>query len=137
MAGLIPPAYIALGQIELYPDWPKRLLVFPVLLLISTGMMLSNSRAVLEALTGRGGNEFKRTPKFHVVRRGDRLAGSRYVVRPDWTTPGELLLGLYAAAGLGIAAVKFPAMAPYMAVYVLAFGTLALWSLWQTRQATH
>ncbi len=132
IAGLAPPIFMALGQIALYRDWPKRLLYFPVLILIGTGMMLSNSRAVFEALTGTGGNVFKRTPKFRVVQKKDRLASKRYALRPDWTTIGELLLGIYAVIGLAVSIVKFPAMAIYMVVYVLAFGMLSLWSLWQT-----
>lgn len=132
IAGLAPPLFLTLGQIELYRDWPRRLLYFPILLLIGTGMMLNNSRAVFEAFTGRGGNVFKRTPKFRVVRKNEPLAGTHYALKPDWTTTGELLLGLYALFGLGIAMVKFPAMIVYMVVYVLAFGLLSLWSLWQT-----
>jgi cellulose synthase/poly-beta-1,6-N-acetylglucosamine synthase-like glycosyltransferase len=131
IAGIAPPIFMALGQIALYQDWPKRLLYFPVLILIGTGMMLSNSRAVIEALTGIGGNAFNRTPKFRIVQRGDTLASTRYTLRPDWTTSGEILLGLYAFAGLIIAALKFSAMIPYMIIYVLAFGLLSGWSLWQ------
>jgi len=132
IAGLAPPIFMAMGQFALYRDWPKRLIYFPVLILIGTGMMLNNSRAVIEAITGRGGNVFKRTPKFRVVRRGDTLASTRYALRPDWTTIGELALGIYAFAGLIVSVVKFPAMTIYMVVYVLAFGLLSLWSLWQT-----
>jgi cellulose synthase/poly-beta-1,6-N-acetylglucosamine synthase-like glycosyltransferase len=131
IAGLAPPVIIAMGQIALYRDWPKRLLYFPVLTLITTGMMLSNSRAVIEGLFGRGENVFRRTPKFRVTRRGEALASTVYAIRPDWTTTGELLLGLYAVLGLIIALARFPAMVPYMTVYVLAFGLLSLWSLWQ------
>jgi cellulose synthase/poly-beta-1,6-N-acetylglucosamine synthase-like glycosyltransferase len=134
IAGLAPPIFMAMGQIALYKDWPKRLLYFPVLILIGTGMMLSNSRAVLEALTGRGGNIFKRTPKFRIINRSDALAGTRYALRPDWTTIGELGLGLYATIGLVISIIEFPAMTAYMLVYVAAFGLLSLWSLWQTWQ---
>jgi cellulose synthase/poly-beta-1,6-N-acetylglucosamine synthase-like glycosyltransferase len=134
IAGLIPPIYLATGQIVLYKDWPRRLVYFPVLVLLGTGMMLNNSRAVIEGWTGRGGNVFKRTPKFRVVQRGDTLASTRYAIRPDWTTIGELFLGLYATLGLVIALLRFPAMTLYMLVYVLAFGLLSLWSLWQTWQ---
>ncbi len=99
IAGLAPPIFMAMGQAALYRDWWRRLLYFPVLILIGTGMMLSNSRAVFEAFTGRGGNVFRRTPIFRVVERGDRLASARYAIRPDWTTIGELALGAYAVSG--------------------------------------
>lgn len=131
IASLAPPIFLAMGQIALYSDWFRRLLYFPVLLLTGTGMMLNNSRAVFEAVTGKGGNTFKRTPKFRVVKRGDRLAGTRYLVQPDWTTVGELALGLYAIVGLAIAVNEAPAMIVYMVVYVSSFGMLSLGSLWQ------
>lgn len=133
LAGFAPPLVIALGQIALYDNWPKRLFYLPVLTLLGTGMMLSNSRAVIEAFTGRGGSVFIRTPKFHAVRRGDSTR-SRYAIRPDWTTAGEMVLGLYAAAGLAVALTTFPAMSFYMALYVVAFGFLALGSVWQVRR---
>ena len=133
IAGLAPPLIIALGQIALYPDWPRRLAHFPALMLLSTAMMLSNSRAVLEGLTGTGSRAFVRTPKFRVVHRHDRPASQAYAIRPDWTTAGELALGGYAVLGLAIAADRFPAMVPYMIVYVVAFGFLGVASLWQAR----
>jgi cellulose synthase/poly-beta-1,6-N-acetylglucosamine synthase-like glycosyltransferase len=133
IAGLAPPVFLVLGQMALYPDWPRRLLYSPALILVSTGMMLSNSRAVLEALSGTGSDVFKRTPKFRIVQRSDQLTSTRYAIRPDWTTAGELLLGCYASIGLVIALVHAPAMAGYMLVYVLAFGFLSIWTVWQTR----
>ncbi|MBN2302952.1 MAG: glycosyltransferase [Anaerolineae bacterium] len=139
LAGIAPPVIIAMGQITLYRDWPKRLLFLPVLTVLGTGMMLSNSRAVLEAITGRGGNVFHRTPKFNLIRRGNTsnnhtpTGWQRYVIRPDWTTTGELVLGVYAVLGSVAAAAVLPAILPYMALYVIAFGTLSLGSLWQTR----
>jgi len=132
IAGLAPPIFTALGQIALYQDWPKRLLYFPILILLGTGMMLSNSRAVLEALIGWGNNVFERTPKFRVVQRTDALAETHYAIQPDWTTLGELALCFYAIAGFVIAILKWPTMILYMAVYVLAFALLSAWSIWQS-----
>lgn len=134
LAGLAPPLIIAMGQVTLYRDWPRRLLYLPVLTLLGTGLMLNNSRAVLEALSGRGSQVFKRTPKFALVRRGDRPASLRYAIRPDWTTIAEMGLGLYATGGLALAVLTFPAMTLYMALYVVAFGYLSLGSLWQARR---
>ncbi len=134
IAGLAPPLIIALGQMALYPDWPRRLARFPALMLLSTAMMLSNSRAVIEGLTGTGSRAFVRTPKFHVVHRHDRPASLAYAIRPDWTTAGEFALCGYGVLGLLIAAARFPAMVPYMAVYVVAFGGLGISSLWQARE---
>lgn len=135
--GIAPVAVLTLGQIELHDNWARRALYFPVLLLVTTGLLFSNSRAVIEALTGTGDNVFKRTPKFRVVRRGDTIIEQRYAIRPDWTVAGELLLGLYALAGLIVTIARFPQMVMYMAMYVLSFGSLAVWSLWQTWRLFH
>lgn len=135
VAGLVPPLIVAMGQIALYHDWPKRLAYFPVLTLITTGMMLSNSRAVLSGGFRRGPNEFKRTPKFSALPHERGTLGAiyaQYAIRPDWTTLGELALCLYALIGAAIALDALPAMLPYMLVYVAAFGLVASWSLRQT-----
>lgn len=133
LAGLAPPLILAMGQGALYHDWPRRVIYLPVLTLLGIGMTLSNSRAVIEALTGRGDRAFHRTPKFHVTQRSAAIPGSRYVLRRDWSTTGESLLALYAIAGVGAAALSFPAMLPYFLMYALAFGALAVWGWWQTR----
>ena len=60
---LAPPLMYAAGQIRLYERPWRGLSAFPALLLLGSGMSLSNSLAVFSALLGRR-SAFRRTPKF-------------------------------------------------------------------------
>ena len=72
--GVIPPAIIALGQIELYEDRYKRLLYFPVQFIMGIAIVLSNSKAVVSALISGRNIEFKRTPQIQNYAEGISLA---------------------------------------------------------------
>ncbi len=133
MAGLAPPLILAMGQIALYRDWPRRILFLPVLTLLGMGMTLNNSRAVLEAVTRRGEHVFRRTPKFDLRRGSGSPTMLHYALPRNWTTAGEGVLAVYALAGVIIAIPKAPAMVSYLALYAVAFGALAVWGWWQTR----
>jgi cellulose synthase/poly-beta-1,6-N-acetylglucosamine synthase-like glycosyltransferase len=130
-ASLGPPIVYALGQRALYPDWRRRLLYFPVLALLGTGIALNNTRAVVEALRGDGG-VFARTPKFHLQGHEGHWADSAYRLPLDWTTLGEALLALYALATIMAAwqAGNFYAI-PFMLLYLGGFGLTALLEMWQ------
>lgn len=93
LIGLGQPILFALAQQVLYPDWPRRLLHLPALLLIAIGTAPSNSQAVLSALMGRRFT-FARTPK------GTR--GS-YRLRAGGMVWVELALAFYSAAALALA----------------------------------
>lgn len=121
--GLGPPLLYAVSQRALYPDWKRRLLVFPVLLVLGTGLAWSNTMAVVNALRARP-HEFRRTPKFD-----GRWAASHYALAVDPAMWGELFLMLYALAGFIAALDHYPELAPYLALYCLAFGVMAGWSL--------
>lgn len=131
IAGLAAPILFLLGQRALYRDgWLERSLVFPVLLLITTGLALSNTEAVFSALRGKAG-EFKRTPKFKREngQRSGQWRKSGYALLADRLTAWELLLGLYAVFGITIAARHSPSMIPYFLVYGAGFFIVALWSI--------
>jgi cellulose synthase/poly-beta-1,6-N-acetylglucosamine synthase-like glycosyltransferase len=124
IVGLGPPLVYVISQQALYHDWKRRMLGFPVLLALGTGIAWSNTVAVLSALLGRKG-EFRRTPKFA---RG--WTDSGYALRHDPSMGVELLLTLYAGAGTLLALRTSPALAPYLAVYCFSFGTVVLWGLY-------
>ncbi len=124
LAGIGPPLLYLFSQRHLYEDWSRRLLAFPVLLAVGTGLALVNTLAILGALGGRP-NVFRRTPKF----RGESWQQSRYALRSGWTVVGEALLAVYAAAGGVYALQAAPPIAPFLFVYAYAFGVVALWSL--------
>lgn len=129
MLGLAPPLVYVVSQQQLYPDWKRRLLVFPVLLALGTGIAWNNSRAVINGLLRRGG-EFRRTPKFAFS-----WQKSSYALRADHNAWVELALALYALWGVELALqTRNPAVAPYLCLYVFAFGLVGAWSLrdgWQ------
>jgi cellulose synthase/poly-beta-1,6-N-acetylglucosamine synthase-like glycosyltransferase len=133
---IIPPVIIALAQAELYKDWVRRLIYFPVQFVVGGAIVLSNSKAVLAAFHKPDvEREFKRTPKFRLTQKGQQWTESRYALKVDAITIGELILALYALLGFLIALDRLPFMAPYMFVYAAAFTIFALWNISQTRQA--
>lgn len=118
-----PPLVYVISQRSLYPDWKRRMLAFPVLLALGTGIAWSNSQAVIGGLLGNKG-EFLRTPKF-----ARAWQGSGYALRFDPNVWVELFLSGYAIWGVILALRTSPALAPYLAVYSFAFGLVALWGL--------
>ena len=114
---------VVVSQSKLYPNWGRRLLAFPVLLALGTGVAWNNTRAVLGALMGEGG-EFRRTPKFASTGRSNT-----YALHGDRATWIELLWAAYALAGALLAMYTYPSLAPYLVIYGLAFAIVALWSL--------
>jgi cellulose synthase/poly-beta-1,6-N-acetylglucosamine synthase-like glycosyltransferase len=133
ISSLGPPLVYAIAQRTLYDDWRRRLLYFPILALLGTGIALSNTRAVIQALRGSEG-PFIRTPKFHLEGRGGRWNDSPYRLPLDWGILGEALLALYALVTVVAAwhAGNLYAI-PFMLLYVGGFGLMAFLGLWQAR----
>lgn len=121
---LLAPMMYVISQWQLYPDWMGRLVAFPVLLLIGSGITFNNSVAILEAMLHRP-SVFKRTPKF-----SDRSwQASRYVLHLDWTLLFEVLLAVYTCIGGIIALQTMPRIAPFLFGQACGFATLAGWAL--------
>lgn len=116
------------AQRALYPDWPRRLRMFPLFLAGSIGLALSNTRAVLQGLRGTP-SVFARTPKTGAR----RWWTSRYTsVRVPAVVWGEVLMALYATAGLaGLVALGAWAAVPFQALFAAGFGLVAGISLHQ------
>jgi hypothetical protein len=132
LIGLIPPVIIAIGQRELYSDWRRHLLFFPVQFMAAVAIGLSNSVAVFRGLLAQQEQEFRRTPKFSLSRHNAIWRRSRYRVAFDGLTLVELLFAGYALVGLIIALGTSPAFAPYMLTYALSFALFAGWNIYQT-----
>jgi hypothetical protein len=131
MVGLWPPLISIISQRKLYPDWQRRILAFPVLMILGIGMTWNNTRAVLSGLMGER-NEFRRTPKF-----GQAWQASGYALRSNPSAWVELLMSLYTLWGVTIAFKVAPAFVPYLGLYAFAFGWIGLWSLWESWQVRH
>jgi hypothetical protein len=130
-SSLGPPLVYTVAQRALYPDWPRRMLYLPILAMLGTGIALNNTRAVIEALHGRGG-AFARTPKFRLEGNGGDWTNSTYRLPIGWTTLGELLLALYALATI-VAAWRAGNLyaIPFLLLYLGGFGLTALLGIWQ------
>ncbi len=131
-ASLGPPVLYALGQRSLYPDWVKRIRYFPLLVLLGTGLALSNTKAIYQEFRGKQAS-FGRTPKFRLEQRPDDWRRSRYALPFDWISLGELLAALYAMLGIAIALYQGNYFAiPFLTLYVLGFGYVASLTLFHS-----
>jgi len=124
LAMIGPPLQTLLAQRRLYPDWPRRLLNFPVLMLLGTGIAVSNTQAVLRGMSDRP-QAFVRTPKFQLGEHRGSWAASQYTLPLDAITFLEGLFSLYAAVTAVLAFTRVPALAPFMILYALGFAYVA------------
>jgi cellulose synthase/poly-beta-1,6-N-acetylglucosamine synthase-like glycosyltransferase len=135
VAGLAQPLLFLQGQRALYRDWWRQLRYFPSLLLIAIGLAAANSRAILGAALGRP-HPFVRTPKGQPPgrSRSPGPADQGYRLPADWIIAVELLLALYALAGLGLCVAHGAAgQLPFMLACSLGFGYVGLASLREQR----
>ncbi len=113
------------GQWALYRDWKRRLLAFPVLVLMGTGIAWSNTVAILQGLTHWGG-VFARTPKFHLDGRTKNWQRSSYWLRDNRFIAGEVVLTIYALAAIAMASHPGQKGAiPFLLLYAFSFGLVA------------
>lgn len=125
LASLGPPTLYALAQRSLYPDWVRRISYLPLLVLLGTGLTLSNTRAIYEEVRGKK-ETFGRTPKFRLEKRRDDWRRSRYALSFDWMALGEMLAALYAVLGVVIALQLGNYFAiPFLMLYVMGLGYVA------------
>lgn len=134
LLSLGPPLMYGVAQMALYPkQWRQHYQAMPLLILLGSGIALSNTKAVLEALLGVG-NVFRRTPKFNVTSAADRWQHSAYRLPVDGLALAELALSLYSLAGAWIAVTNGNQFAvPFILLYALGFGYVSLQGLWEAR----
>lgn len=104
--------------------WPALLRAIPLVLALGIGVSVNNSRAVLAGLSGRGGNEFVRTPKRGTARSGyrPRISRSLAVV--------ELALAGYAGLAVGYAVInELYASVPFLLLFLCGFAAVATGSV--------
>ncbi len=102
LASVGPPLLYAVSQWELHrgQGWLRRLAALPLLVLMGTGLALSNTAAVARGLS-RQPAEFRRTPKFHVQDRRDQWQNKRYTLPLSWLVLGETVPGRLRPADRG------------------------------------
>lgn len=124
------------SQKDIYSDWRKRIMLFPVFMAGSMGFAVNNSKAVLEGLFKRK-SEFVRTPKYGIEGKKSQWNDKKYVpVKFSWTVLIEIGLALYCFFGvlsslyyLEIAAV------PFQLLFTAGYGFVALMSVQQALEA--
>ncbi len=130
--GLLGFAGFALAQLfaqrALYPDWRRRMVLFPLFVAGTIGLSAGNTRAVWQALRGKR-SPFVRTPKQGSgPAAGGSATGRR---RSGGTAWAETALALYALAGLGaIIACGAWAAVPFQALFVVGFGLIVFYHRW-------
>jgi cellulose synthase/poly-beta-1,6-N-acetylglucosamine synthase-like glycosyltransferase len=129
LIGLIPPLMYIISQKALGGSWQRRLLAFPALLLIGTGLIAQNASSVLSGLVRMKG-EFQRTPKF-----AEQWQESHYALRSQSLI--EVFFMLYALWGAYLAWQSETALVPYCLLHALSFATVLLWEWrdsWQIKR---
>jgi cellulose synthase/poly-beta-1,6-N-acetylglucosamine synthase-like glycosyltransferase len=133
-ATLGPSSMYLYAQAQLDPEWLRRLRYFPALLLFGTGMALSNTRAILEALCNVP-SAFVRTPKFRIEHAADTWVGKRYASPVPWLSLCEALLAVYSGYGVSLAVHQgVLLLIPFLLLYTLGFAVVAGVSGWEAYQ---
>lgn len=118
------------SQKAVYPDWRRRLLLFPLFMAGSMGFAVNNSRAVFEGLFKRK-SEFVRTPKYRIEAKSDSWSGKKYVpLKLDWVVFVEIILALYCFFGV-ISSLYYLEIAavPFQLLYFLGFSFVSMLSI--------
>ena len=131
-----PSSLFLYPQPHLYPDWKRRLVYFPSLMIFGTGIALNNTKAILEALLNVNG-AFVRTPKFRIETLTDTWVGKRYQAHFSWLSILETLLALYCACGLLLFSARGRySVNPFLILYALGFSAVAFRSIWESLRRT-
>jgi hypothetical protein len=124
------------AQKDVYEDWRRRMLLFPLFMGGSMGFAVNNTKAVLEGLF-KYKTEFVRTPKYSIKEKKDSWKDKKYVpVKISWVVVIEVLLSAYCLFGvfasfyyLEIAAI------PFQILFAWGFGSVAYLSIQQAWDA--
>jgi cellulose synthase/poly-beta-1,6-N-acetylglucosamine synthase-like glycosyltransferase len=126
------------SQKDVYPDWQRRLFLFPIFMAGSMGLAVNNSRAVLEGLF-RKRSDFVRTPKYSIRCKKDSWIDKKYV--PMRISPSVILeaaLALYCLFGV-LSSLYFLEIAavPFQLLFFLGFSLVAALSVKHAKIARH
>jgi hypothetical protein len=125
-----PNALYVTSQRALRPrEWGRRVLELPLLMFIGTGIAVSNTRAVIEALLGVE-SAFVRTPKRNLTDASRRRGLSVYRVPLDFAFVAESALAVWCGWGawLYLHHDKF-FVGPFLAIYAVGYGWVAALSV--------
>jgi len=120
--------FYLISQKSVYPDWRRRIMLFPLFMAGSMGFAVNNSRAVFEGLFKRK-SEFVRTPKFALHSKGDTWKKNVYISKKkkfDWVVMIEILLAVYCFFGV-ISSLYYLEIAavPFQLLYFMGFACVS------------
>jgi cellulose synthase/poly-beta-1,6-N-acetylglucosamine synthase-like glycosyltransferase len=130
--------FYTFSQKEIYPDWRRRLFLFPLFMAGSMGFAVNNTKAVIEGLISKK-REFVRTPKYAIEKKGDAWTNKKYVPKQlSFTSFVELVLAFYCLFGV-LSSLYFAEIAavPFQLLFCLGFGFVSFLSFkhaWTARQ---
>ncbi|MBI4528172.1 MAG: glycosyltransferase [Deltaproteobacteria bacterium] len=124
------------AQTQLYDNWKRRLVYFPSLLVLVTGITLNSTMAILEAVLNVH-KPFARTPKFRIERSSDTWVDKRYRVPFPWLSLFEALIAVYYAYGIFLLIQRGKYLiGPLFILTTMGFTSVALLSLWEFLQSS-
>ncbi len=139
-----PSTLYVTSQRALRPDPWRRLASLPMLMVVGTGVAVSNTRAVVEALCGIH-SPFVRTPKLRLgedssqdQRPADASRSTTgYLLPVDATVLGELVMAAYCLVGLWLYLERGKwLVGPFLALYAAGFGYVGLRTLRESWRGT-
>jgi len=109
--------------------WHKKARQFFFLMFFSSGMSVNNTVAVFDAVIGKE-NEFLRTPKFGIMKKGEDWKNKEYVLPFTKTTLLEIFFAIYGSIGVFIAIFSGnPIFTPTLAIPTIGFIYIAYLSV--------
>jgi len=116
-----PSTLYITAQRVLHKNWVRRTLRIPALMVLGTGVAVSNTYAVVEAFLGTA-NNFVRTPKHNIVgsTRQAQARSSRFSLDSVWII--EALMAIYCVVGLVMSfQAELYIISPFLLLYALGF----------------
>jgi cellulose synthase/poly-beta-1,6-N-acetylglucosamine synthase-like glycosyltransferase len=116
-----------------HPSEKRRMWLIPLAMAVGIGLVLSNTRAVLEALFGIK-SSFIRTPKYKVENNKDNWlqAAIRYRRKKGWLPLIEFSFALYFVFAVYYAIRShIYATIPFLMIFLVGYGYMAMMSLFQ------
>src|ERR1700749_4312339 len=125
-------SFYLVSQKELFPKkWYKTFLYLPFLMSLGIGLTITNTKAVLEALFGIK-SAFARTPKYRVLKKGEKSQARKYRKRLGIIPWIEILIGCYFTATVwyGVLTENYFTV-PFLLLFVIGYWYTGLLSLFQ------
>jgi cellulose synthase/poly-beta-1,6-N-acetylglucosamine synthase-like glycosyltransferase len=120
------------SQKDVYTDWQKRIIYFPLFLSGSMGLSVNNTKAVIEGLINKK-SEFVRTPKYKITNQDDKWQDKSYQMKKiPFTSYLEGIMGLYCGFGVVLAIINAQiAAVPFQLMFTAGFSLMSYLSIKQ------